>query len=242
MQAVFRIERVWDYFTIKDVLNLSVCSRVTASLVINSKSLQLLISRFEGVGKIGNFTLKFDSALSTGLFRRVLNRIKSGTDAIISIDNNSGRVVLDIGGAFRDNNAILATNVTVEPCEEDPPLDSGAFEISKFLEVSSFDEYDDFNPRHPLPRDNVHRRGDSYFNSDVEQAASEALAMGGLTHVDLTAIATKALEKSDTEVKNNPISVKNRFLAAKASKLSQIMATQNAARACLRGDSDDEES
>mmetsp|Transcript_5474 Transcript_5474/g.5639 ORF Transcript_5474/g.5639 Transcript_5474/m.5639 type:complete len:184 (-) Transcript_5474:227-778(-) len=47
--------------------------------------------------------------------------------------------------------------------------------LSRDLEKNSFDEYDDFVSRHPNPKGkNHHRRGDSLFNSDIEQSADKA--------------------------------------------------------------------
>jgi hypothetical protein len=40
--------------------------------------------------------------------------------------------------------------------------------IEKTLEVYSIDEYDDFTPTHPQPKESKHRRGNSLFNSDIE--------------------------------------------------------------------------
>eukprot|EP01041_Mallomonas_annulata_P011372 gene11372-23802_t len=47
--------------------------------------------------------------------------------------------------------------------------------LSRDMEKNSFDEFDDFISRHPNPKGkNSHRRGDSLFNSDIEQAADKA--------------------------------------------------------------------
>jgi hypothetical protein len=48
------------------------------------------------------------------------------------------------------------------------------FTIERAFEKNSYDEFDDFAPRHPMPKDNLHRRGDSYFNSDIADVARAA--------------------------------------------------------------------
>ena len=77
------------------------------------------------------------------------------------------------------------------PSENEAPSNTAEFVIEKRLESASYDEYDDFAPRHPMPRDKVHRRGDSYFNSDIGDAANvaldsaEAINMRKLAHLAL---------------------------------------------------------
>jgi hypothetical protein len=66
------------------------------------------------------------------------------------------------------------------------------FSIEKRLESASYDEYDDFTPRHPMPRDKVHRRGDSYFNSDIGDAANVALDSAEV--INMRKLASLALE------------------------------------------------
>lgn len=48
--------------------------------------------------------------------------------------------------------------------------------LSLELEKNSYDEFDDFKSRHPAPKEkkNHHKRGDSLFNSDIEQIAEMA--------------------------------------------------------------------
>lgn len=52
--------------------------------------------------------------------------------------------------------------------------DEVVFMIERAFEKNSYDEFDDFAPRHPMPKDNLHRRGDSYFNSDIADVARTA--------------------------------------------------------------------
>ena len=64
--------------------------------------------------------------------------------------------------------------------------------IEKHLESNSFDEFDDFNPRHPDYKS--HRRGGSFFNSDISDVANEAIA------ADLSLIAKMALDLEEDHI------------------------------------------
>ena len=84
--------------------------------------------------------------------------------------------------------------------DDDDDLDDGQ-PILKQLEVASYDEYDDFHPRHPNPRTltetggKTHRRGDSYFNSDLDIEALAQEALQGIQTLDLLAL--------DAELRNS---------------------------------------
>ena len=126
-----------------------------------------------------------------------------GSEGVLSIDMNQGRVVLDIGSAFKDN----AYFTSAVPLDDLDTVDTAAVQendyeeddvrIMKCLEIASYDEYDDFNPRHPHPKNKTHRRGDSYFNSDITDIANDALSGFGNKGggFDLSAIAALALEE-----------------------------------------------
>ena len=132
----------------------------------------------------------------------MLFRMVVGSEGVLSIDMNQGRVILDIGSAFKDNAYFTSavplvdldtvnTTVVNENGEEEDDI-----KIMKCLEIASYDEYDDFNPRHPHPRTKTHRRGDSYFNSDITDIANDALAgFSGGSGFDLSAIAALALSE-----------------------------------------------
>ena len=186
-------DKIWEYISLLDLLNLSVCSQAAASLTASKAIIDSLSSTHPRVSRIGEFNLSFSTDLKIGLLRRILCRVATGKEGILSIDGNSGRVVMDIGSAFNDQDAFLA--VTAVPFPEE--LDSLAEprNIDKYLEGCSVDEYDDFAPRFPLPRDKTHRRGDSMFNSDIESIASEALSQ------DLQSIALSALALEQMDLK-----------------------------------------
>ncbi len=51
------------------------------------------------------------------MLRRVLNRISSGTEAVVSVDSYTGRIIMDIGSAF-SRDIYLAAHVTAVPYDE----------------------------------------------------------------------------------------------------------------------------
>uniref|UniRef100_A0A7S0T0H6 Uncharacterized protein n=1 Tax=Chromulina nebulosa TaxID=96789 RepID=A0A7S0T0H6_9STRA len=188
---IINSDKIFSYLTLQDVLNISVVSTLCASFPISAERSNHFIQNNHKISYIGQFKLVINENYSIGILRRLLHRVVAGNEAILSIDSNTGRVILDIGSAFKDKDAYLASNVTAVPLSADELLHEAFIEqhhIEKHLEISSCDEYDDFNPRFPNPRDKSHRRGDSYFNSDIESHASEAL--GGF---DLSSIANMAL-------------------------------------------------
>lgn len=214
-------DNIWHFLELRDILNLSVCSRSAAGLTVSAIALNDIITKQKFVkesdaGKLGHLSLMFASDLSTGMVRRVMNRVCGGNTAIVTIDDRNGRITLDIGSAFHDNDAFLASDVT--PVADDVDVESQ--QIFKQLEISSYDEYDDFNPRHPMPKErSTHRRGDSYFNSDIDTVVNElsssnnANSNGG----DLSSIAKAALlagdDSSSTAKKTSSSSLKDRLLA-----------------------------
>lgn len=174
-------DALWDFLELKDILTISTCSRASAGLVVPLGSLNKILRQNDSLGLIGKLKLSFPVAYTTGMVRRVFNRLSGAIELAICVDDHRGRVVLDIGSAFHDKDAFLAE---ADPVEEDADLESQ--QIFKQLELCSMDEYDDFNPRHPMPKDRAHRRGDSYFNSDIEMVVGEIGVM------DLNNIAAKA--------------------------------------------------
>lgn len=54
--------------------------------------------------------------------------------------------------------------------------------VGKKLEThSSFDEYDDFTPTHPKPKESKHRRGNSLFNSDIDMNIDSIAVYEGIS-------------------------------------------------------------
>eukprot|EP01038_Epipyxis_sp_PR26KG_P006315 gene6315-8695_t len=222
--------KLWSFLSAKDVLNFSVCSKATAGALLDSATLQDIVNNEPKIKTIGQFELTFSSDLTSGLFRKVLYRILTTTKANVLIGNTNGRILLDLGSTLEGKDQYMApshvayastvTNVVqalLAPEDEDPGVDSGAHEIMRHLEVSSCDEYDDFNPRHPMPRDKAHRRGDSYFNSDVDLFTNDPI-LGGMSN-DLSSIAALALDQNAGTTPAS--SLKNKFLAQKNKKALQ---------------------
>mmetsp|Transcript_25887 Transcript_25887/g.35618 ORF Transcript_25887/g.35618 Transcript_25887/m.35618 type:complete len:259 (+) Transcript_25887:1669-2445(+) len=205
---------LWSFLSLKDVLNLSISSRFGASLMIPPYATQAItrLSDHPHLQNLGRFNIKFQSDLSIGMLRRVLNRLCTGSEAVVSVDSTTGRIVLDIGSAF-NKDVYLASQVTAFPLDEEF---TESEQIQKHLEVCSYDEYDDFQPRHPLPKEKNHRRGDSYFNSDVDMYANEAVV--GMKAFDMQNIAAAATALNVEEVDANAI--KNKFLSRKKSTLA----------------------
>ena len=52
-----------------------------------------------------------------GMLRRVLHRVTTGTEAVVSVDSTTGRIVMDIGSAF-SRDVYLAAHVTAVPYDE----------------------------------------------------------------------------------------------------------------------------
>jgi len=192
--------KIFDFFSLSDLLKWSVCSRSTAGSIVAKEVLDRVISSHPRTRYIGFFQLSFIGDLSAGLLRRTLSRVTGGHHGVLSIDSSTGRVMLDIGSAFNNQDTFFASAVALPLSPSLRFGDDGISEtgsdcgIRKDLEIASYDEYDDFAPRHPAPRAKTHNRGDSYFNSDVESIAQEALSS-----MDLGSIASLAmnLEKMD---------------------------------------------
>ena len=186
-------DHIWSMLDLQDVLVLSTCSRFSANLGIEASTIKKLLQKSKR-GKLGQFSITFPEELTTGLLRRILNRLNTGTEASVSIDSRTGRIILDIGSAFNNKDAYLASDVTAMSDNESEV--SGA-EIFRHLEICSYDEYDDFNPRHPKPRDKAHRRGDSYFNSDIDMVVNELYSGLGASPFNLQNIAASAVKDLD---------------------------------------------
>lgn len=224
LDLVFKAPRVsngiWNFLTIEDVLNMSVCSRYGASVVLSPEAIQLLVNRFKNAGQLGRFHLTFAHDLTSGMLRRVMNRLCRGTEAVIGVDENTGRVIVDIGSAFNDPQTVLASEVTpmldhvLEEEEVDSPKKLEAQTIFKYLEGNSYDEYDDFNPRHPRPKGREHRRGDSYFNSDSDMlAGSDLLGNPSLAAaINKLGIAANQKDTEDEPEERDAFALKNKFL------------------------------
>ena len=217
---------IWSYLTVKDVLLLSECSKFTSNVLITSESIDEIIHTKQGsIFDIHRFPIKysfrFPQQLTLGLFRSVINQLKVSSEATISINESNGRINLSIGNIFNAHDAYLVSEVDVE---EEQMEDQ---EIYKHLEIASYDEYDDFNPRHPMPREKAHRRGDSYFNSDIELVVNE-LPINSNMDVGAIASSISNVNLNDTydyEVtkKKGGNDLKSRLLARKKAAQADLL-------------------
>lgn len=188
---------IWPYLEIKDILSYSVTSKSSASLVLTERGVNAILQSDPRISHIGKFQIVISSPMTLGILRRTIFRLVQEKTLSLSIGTN-GRILLDIGSAFNDRDAFLASatlipndNNTDEAEEDDEITD---MVIQKHLEIASYDEYDDFTPRHPLPKDKTHRRGNSLFNSDIEVYANQALNMD-----DIASLALDELNLRDDE-------------------------------------------
>jgi hypothetical protein len=204
------IINIWDFLTLGDVLTLSTASKFTAGLMISDSVMNNLINGKELT--IGRFEYSFPRDLTIGMFRRVLNRLYSpaNSDATVYV-SSSGRVVLDIGSALNDKDAFLAAAQCIgdEDDEDEGEMDE-AHMIHRHIEVTSCDEYDDFVPRHPIAK-GAHRRGDSYFNSDIDVCANELIQQKHVSNAfNMSAFADSMALENDYPSPHKPVSAKER--------------------------------
>ena len=169
---------------------------------------------------IGRFNVCLPNDLSMGAFTRVLSRMMSPTydKAVLTVLKN-GRVVLDISGP--------KDSYEEDTDEEDDEEENEDHKIHKHIEGPSCDEYDDFVPRHPMAK-GQHRRGDSYFNSDIDLYADQVMPQHtssafnkekNKTPFSMQDLADAA-DDIDDNSPTNPNSVKNRLMQKKKSTMT----------------------
>lgn len=206
---------MWEFLSLQDVLKLSTASKFFASLMITNQPMQKLVQRTPGLSLniAGRFKVNLPRDLTLGMFRRTMNRVfNPSNDQAILYVCKSGKVVLDIGSALNDNDVHLASAQPLE--ESDEEENDEAHQIHRHIEVTSCDEYDDFIPRHPKAKGS-HRRGDSYFNSDIDTHANTVLQKHVSDAFNMSEISS-GLDADEP----NPNAVKNRFLKLKSSMAS----------------------
>ena len=211
---------IFSFLTIVDTLNLSICSRVMAGITISREVVDFQLQRNPRISSLGRFTLSFQSNTTLGLFRRILYRVACGTLGVLSVDGATGRIVMDIGSAFNEDDAYLSSPVV----DDDEGSSIPEMGIQKHLEIASYDEYDDFAPRHPLPREKSHRRGNSLFNSDVEYAATEALLAPPIQEMEGMDLAEAAAQAVAMELMASPAPPVRRMYSPGAAKSLQQFA------------------
>jgi hypothetical protein len=197
---------IFSYLTLKESVKFSSCSIFTSNALLVPKHLiqRYLDSSSSSSSSSSSWRLLISTSLTAGNVRRLMHSLQKMKTASLYLDPNNGHIMLDLGSAFHSRDAFLSSSViplvggggssssTTTAEDDEAEVDQP---ILRNLEANSYDELDDYNPRHPNPRDMSkigHRRGDSYFNSDIEAIAQEALA--GIHSLDLSALASKALE------------------------------------------------
>lgn len=151
---------VWSYLSVKDLVLAS-----QASKEIGGKSIFGFIANeiFSGF----HLPLVFDNSSDYDLEQLILQlkryHVPTKPRQAASVDKPD----TPRAPAQTDDDAAPEKQVSRDDSDEDESM----FLMHRHLESASFDEYDDFTPRHPVPKDKVHRRGDSYFNSDISEVA-----------------------------------------------------------------------
>jgi len=131
---------VWNYLTVRDLVATSMASKEIKEKSVFGFIANEIFSAFQ-------LPLVFDNSQDYDLRQLLLQlkRFSTVAPALPVVEN------------------------TVQQGSTSVEEDEGIFLLESRLESASFDEYDDFTPRHPVPRDKVHRRGDSLFNSDITE-------------------------------------------------------------------------
>ena len=228
-----RNNSIWTYLDLKDILALSATSKVISSKIcVDQGAMHYLIANNKKCSEICKYKLVFESnRISIGAFRSVLHHILvTTTTAVLTVDV-TGTVNLNLGrmtinkNVFNTLDFISTLGGTLKTYGEEKganetELDDTDYKIENFLEISSVDEFDDFKPRHPQPRDKTHRRGDSYFNSDITETISN---VDTLELQNLAKIALDALEQPTI----SDVTTEKPFLSPKAKILQRKSKTEN---------------
>jgi hypothetical protein len=164
---------IWEYLTLEELFTLSSCSHAISSLSISLSTAQLLIYNNPTARLIDSQFLDLNH-LTLGILRKTIHRLVDGIPSPHPFHSDLALAAAAPGGD-----------------EEEDAAAGDAVPIEKYLESNSFDEFDDFNPRHPDYKS--HRRGGSFFNSDLSDIAAQVYA------TDLSLIAKKALDLSEND-------------------------------------------
>ena len=195
------------YLDLKDILTLAMVKKPLGSIILTDhKYLTRLIISNKLISHIDKEYLNIVDISISGL-RKMVSKITllHVKVAATESDNGTDNVKFSLDERMKLSQESFDTNDLIGNGNEN----DDSMEIMKHLEVASFDEFDDFNPIHPVPRNNkTHRRGDSYFNSDVSDvatlalAAETALGLGcglGLGSIAKMALLAEGLDGMDTE-------------------------------------------
>lgn len=167
------VEKIWEYCGLQGTMMFSATSRAASGISLSENTTLKLVEDHNTASKVDVHFLDLRSC-TMGTVRLALFRL------IVGVTDSDHFALMDTSGTV----AIGTLSEDSDSQRSDEPV-----MIVKHLESSSFDEYDDFNPRHPDYKS--HRRGGSFFNSDISDAANQAIAS------DLSLIAKMALDLED---------------------------------------------
>lgn len=192
---------VWSFLTLREILNLSATSKQLSSIIIPSDVLKgfsfgnmtripfffgIVLNSAELRSNIATFYRKQDLSLINPEFSFASNNNNNKEDR--SINDSNFIQMLSIGEGGKTEEGYVNRD--------------GSIPIQRNIEAHSFDEYDDFTPTHPQPRDKTHRRGNSYFNSDIENHANKALDLHEVAELALNMENLPPLSCRDVDQNN----------------------------------------
>lgn len=159
------INNVCCFLTLEDISSFAETCKAVNCIKLESETVHKIVEIHPIASKVDTQFIDFYQPTLASLRKNLFHVVVGTLSSTMQIDP-SGRRMLDRSFSQRsmDSNTEAYDNFDGEGEEE---IEVGSF-IDKHLESASFDEYDDFNPRHPEYRgQRGHRRGGSCFNSDI---------------------------------------------------------------------------
>ena len=182
---------IFKFLTLFELLNFSLTSKEISKLKISLEIIENLLLENKQTKEIP-FQLFFNlNSLTLQLLRKQLFQFFQQNSSLSSSSSSSSATSLSstLQSSILQS-SIPSSSSIIDESNSNPnnPNNNNmdVVPIEKHLESNSFDEYDDFNPRHPDYKS--HRRGGSFFNSDLSDIAAQVYA------TDLSLIAKKALD------------------------------------------------
>ena len=151
---------LWDFLNLRDILQFSaVCKMAECMEISGELAAKVLRHHKNFICKDHERNISLQKSMNIAGLRKAVYRTPAG----------------ETMSAFFD----VFEKYSFEISCFTPPLSKLLLDeeilLSHELEKTSFDEFDDFVSRHPNPKQrNSHNRGDSLFNSDIEQIAEAA--------------------------------------------------------------------
>mmetsp|Transcript_8761 Transcript_8761/g.14909 ORF Transcript_8761/g.14909 Transcript_8761/m.14909 type:complete len:210 (+) Transcript_8761:119-748(+) len=157
------INDVCCFLTLEDITSFALTCKVVNCIKLDSATVHKLVEKHPIASKVDTQFIDFYDPTLASLRKNLFHVIVgSPLSTEMQIDPR-GRRMIDRSFSLKS----VDSSEALDKFDEEEEEEEGAF-IEKHLESASFDEYDDFNPRHPEYKANRgHRRGGSYFNSDI---------------------------------------------------------------------------